>query len=65
MIWLKANAPILFSKVFWGYTLTGIAKVIAFYGWVDEGVMNIVAEYLFAITSVNVVWKAASKISKQ
>jgi len=64
MTWLKAKAPILFSKVFWGYTLSALAKVTAFYGWLDEGVMDIVAEWVFLVTSVNVVWKGAKKIGE-
>jgi len=64
MEWLKAKAPLLFSKVFWGYTLSGFAKVVAFYGWLDENVMDIVAEWIFYVTSVNVVWKSAKKIGE-
>lgn len=63
MTWLKENAPIFFSKTFWGYILSGLAEICALYAWIDPVLMDIIAKTLFTVTSVNVVWKGAKKMA--
>jgi hypothetical protein len=63
MEWIKKNMPILLSKTFWGYTLSAVAKFAALHNWIPEADMDIVAEWLFTVTTVNVIWKGANKVA--
>ncbi len=62
MNFFKKYAPILLSPTFWGFTLSAFAKVVALNGWLDEATMSIIAQWLFNVTGVNVIWKGAKKI---
>jgi len=64
MFSLKQFAPVLWSKTFWGFTLSAIFKVFALYGWLDVELMEILSSWVFTVTGVNVVWKAAKKIKQ-
>lgn len=63
MEWLKKHAPILLSPTFWGLTLSAFAKVVSLYGWMDEALMDIIADWLLLATGVNVIWKGAKKVA--
>lgn len=60
---LKTFAPVLWSKTFWGFTLSAVFKIFALYGWIDTGLMEILATWVFTVTGVNVIWKGAKKVA--
>jgi tellurite resistance protein TehA-like permease len=63
MTWLKTNLPILFSPTFWGLTFSAVFAVLALYEVADQALLEIIRNWLFAITGVNIVWKASTKVA--
>ena len=63
MKFLKTYAPILLSPTFWGLTLSAFAKIVALNAWLDAPTMDITANWIMAVTGVNIVWKGAKKVS--
>ena len=52
--WLKANAPVVFSRKFWGILAYTVLEYLQAKGWIGGIEVEAISQLIFAATSVGV-----------
>lgn len=61
--WLQEKASVLFSPIFWGWTLAAIVKIGIASGWWDTAVSEVLFEWIALVTGTGTVLKFGTKVS--
>ena len=65
MAWLKENFSLLFSPIFWGWTLSALLKVVAIEGWVDVASIDVIANFVMLVTGTGTAIKVGKDIGNK
>ena len=63
MKYLKENFSLLFSPIFWGWTLSALLKVAAIEGWIDVASIDVIANFVILVTGTGTAFKFGSKVA--
>jgi len=63
MVWLRKNFKVLFSPIFWGWTLAAIVEIGISAGWWDSGIADILFKWIVAVTGTGTVLKFGKKVA--